>query len=92
MKNLIKYSNRKIYDPDISGYVTLDQIRDMILSGHDISVSDSSTGKDITAYTLAKVLSEVVAKESRVSARIIRETITTLYNDIDAKRELNYTN
>lgn len=54
-----KYPNRRYYDATHSRHVTLDDIHRMIVEGHDISVTDSKTGQDITAKVLAQVIVEL---------------------------------
>ncbi len=53
-----RYSNRKLYDPQESRYVTLDELADMIRTGHEISVVDVATGDDLTSVILAQILLE----------------------------------
>ena len=53
-----RYSNRKLYDPQSSRYVTLEELADMIRAGQDIVVTDSTTGEDITSVILTQILLE----------------------------------
>ena len=53
-----KYTNRRLYDLDSSKYVTLDDLRDVVLSGDSIQVTESSDGTDITRGTLLQILAE----------------------------------
>jgi len=53
-----KYSNRRLYDPETSGHVTLDQVRDMIVSGERVRVEDAKTGDDITRSILLQIIVE----------------------------------
>ena len=61
-----KYTNRRLYDLDSSKYVTLDDLRDVLLSGDSIQVSESSDGTDITRSTLLQILSEQEAQGHEV--------------------------
>src|SRR5689334_3196415 len=54
-----KYPNRRYYDASRSRHVTLDQIHQLIRDGHDIQVTDSSSGQDITAKVLAQIIVEL---------------------------------
>jgi polyhydroxyalkanoate synthesis regulator protein len=100
MKNLIRYKNRKIYDSDIRGYVNLDDILNMMLEGHKVTVTERETGKDITAIIYSQVLSEVVAKERSFDAKIVEKLILSSYEEktstqqksVDTKAPYNYTN
>ena len=53
-----RYSNRKLYDPQTSQYVTLEELADMIRTGKEIAVVDVATGEDLTAVVLAQILLE----------------------------------
>lgn len=92
MKHLIRYKNRKIYDSDIRNYVTLEDIKNMILNGFNVVVEDRETGKDVTSMVLSHVISDVVAKEQRISALTLKEIILKAYNCVDEKQQLNYNN
>ena len=61
-----KYTNRRLYDLDSSKYVTLDDLRDVLLSGDSIQVTESSDGTDITRSTLLQILSEQEAQGHEV--------------------------
>lgn len=53
-----KYSNRKLYDPGQSRYVTLEEIAEMVRQGKAIRVVDADTEEDLTSVTLAHILLE----------------------------------
>ena len=61
-----KYTNRRLYDLDSSKYVTLDDLRDVLLSGDSIQVTESSAGADITRGTLLQILAEQEAQGHEV--------------------------
>ena len=61
-----KYTNRRLYDLDSSKYVPLDNLRDVLLSGDSIQVTESSDGTDITRSTLLQILSEQEAQGHEV--------------------------
>lgn len=59
MAYLIKrYSNRKLYDPQQSRYVTLETLEKLIGEGKEISVVEAATGGDLTSVTLLQILLE----------------------------------
>ena len=49
--------SRKLYDTDESRYVTLREIAGWIRRGQELRVVDSRTNEDVTAHTLAQVIS-----------------------------------
>jgi polyhydroxyalkanoate synthesis repressor PhaR len=57
-KTIKRYENRKLYDPTARRYVRLDEISAMIRDGCEITVIDNASGEDVTASTLAKIMSE----------------------------------
>ena len=50
---LRKYRNRRYYDTTRSLHVSLEDIYQLIVNGHDIQVTDVNSGEDITAKVLA---------------------------------------
>ena len=53
-----RYANRKLYDPQKSQYVTLEELEEMIRAGREIAVTDATTGEDLTAMVLAQIILE----------------------------------
>src|SRR2546426_10968651 len=53
-----RYANRKLYDPQASRYVTLEELEEMIRAGREIAVTDATTGEDLTAMVLAQIILE----------------------------------
>lgn len=51
-----RYPNRKLYDTNESKYVTLEDIGALVKVGHDVTVVDNRTKKDLTALTLLQVM------------------------------------
>jgi polyhydroxyalkanoate synthesis repressor PhaR len=93
MRHIKKYNNRKLYDTSTSKYVNLDEVKTLILEGHNVVIEDRETGADITAETLARILAEVTVKEIQVSSALIKQVILSIYNNsVDTKQQTNYTN
>jgi len=53
-----KYPNRRLYDMEISSYVTLEDVRQLIVEGESFEVRDARTGKDLTRAVLLQILAE----------------------------------
>jgi polyhydroxyalkanoate synthesis repressor PhaR len=53
-----RYANRKLYDPQASQYVTLEELEELIRAGREITVTDATTGEDLTAVVLAQIILE----------------------------------
>lgn len=77
MREFKKYPNRRLYDLEESQYVTVDDVRKIILRGESIRVSDSKDGNDITRQILLQILSEQEAEghEPVLTNRVIEQVI-----------------
>ncbi|MCG7921574.1 MAG: polyhydroxyalkanoate synthesis repressor PhaR [Candidatus Thiodiazotropha lotti] len=53
-----KYPNRRLYDTEQSKYITLSQLRQLIVGGELIKVIDSTTEDDITRTILLQIILE----------------------------------
>jgi polyhydroxyalkanoate synthesis repressor PhaR len=53
-----KYPNRRLYDTEQSKYITLTQLRQLIISGESIKVVDSTSEDDITRNILLQIILE----------------------------------
>lgn len=53
-----KYPNRRLYDSTGRRHVTLGELHDLVRSGHEIVVTDSKSGSDITNVVLAQIILE----------------------------------
>ena len=77
MRELKKYPNRRLYDLKDSHYVTVDDVRRMILAGESIRVLDSKDSSDITRGILLQILAEQEAEghEPVLTHRAIEQII-----------------
>src|SRR3546814_7260350 len=53
-----KYPNRRLYDTHISRYITLEEIRQLVLQDVKFRVEDKRTHDDITRSILLQVISD----------------------------------
>src|SRR5262245_38103028 len=53
-----KYGNRRLYDTELSRYVTLEELAGRIRGGVDVRVVDAKTSEDLTQVTLTQVILE----------------------------------
>ena len=53
-----KYPNRRLYDTEISKYITLEDVRKLVIEGVDFSVKDVKTDEDLTRTILLQIISE----------------------------------
>ena len=59
-----KYPNRRLYDTDASAYITLSEVRQLVMEGHSFVVSDAKTGEDLTRSILMQIILEQEAHGS----------------------------
>jgi polyhydroxyalkanoate synthesis regulator protein len=57
-----KYSNRRLYDTAASGHVTLQDLRQLIISGEKIRVVDDKSARDLTRSVLGSELLETIIR------------------------------
>jgi len=55
---LKKYPNRRPYDTEVSSYITLAEVKAMVLQGLDFEVRDAKTGDDLTRSILLQIILE----------------------------------
>ena len=55
---LKKYPNRRLYDTRISSYVTLEDVRQLVLDGEEFEVRDARSDQDITRLVLLQIIAE----------------------------------
>jgi polyhydroxyalkanoate synthesis repressor PhaR len=58
LRVLKKYPNRRLYDTRTSAYITLADVKAMVLGGESFEVRDAKTGEDITRSILLQIILE----------------------------------
>ncbi len=53
-----KYPNRRLYDTEISSYITLEEVRQLVVDGEEFEVRDAKTGEDLTRSVLLQIIAE----------------------------------
>lgn len=53
-----KYPNRRLYDTKTSAYITLSDVKDLVLSGENFKVLDAKTSEDLTRSILLQIILE----------------------------------
>ena len=74
---LKKYPNRRLYDTQLSTYITLADVKAMVLTGEHFEVRDAKTGEDLTRSILLQIILEeetggVPIFSAQMLAQIIR--------------------
>ena len=60
MRIIKRYLNRKLYDTELSKYVSLDHVLKLAVLGKDFAVLNNKTGEDLTASTLFTAMANVM--------------------------------
>ena len=55
---LKKYPNRRLYNTEISSYITLAEVKAMVLSGAAFEVREAKSGEDLTRSILLQIILE----------------------------------
>ena len=53
-----KYPNRRLYDTQTSAYITLSDVKELVLSRVSFKAVDAKTGEDLTRSTLLQIIAE----------------------------------
>ena len=53
-----KYPNRRLYDTETSTYITLAEVKDLVLQYKEFQVQDAKTGDDLTRSILLQIILE----------------------------------
>lgn len=53
-----KYPNRRLYDTEVSKYITLEDVRKLVLAGVEFCVKDVKTNEDLTRAILLQIIAE----------------------------------
>lgn len=53
-----KYPNRRLYDTELSRYITLSDVRDLVLKGIDFKVVGANNEEDLTRSILLQIIIE----------------------------------
>src|SRR5271168_3023825 len=74
-----KYANRRLYDTGASRHVTLEDLRQLIVSGEKIKVVDDKSGDDLTRSVLLQIIAEQEQCGSPVLGSELLEMIIRFY-------------
>ena len=89
-----KYPNRRLYDTATSTYITLTEVKTMVVGGERVRVRDAKTGEDLTRSILLQIILEEESGGAPMFseaslANIIRFYGHTMQNHMGAYLERN---
>ncbi len=77
-----KYPNRRLYDTEESRYITLADVRDLVINRVDFEVIDKKSGEDITRTILLQVISEQEAQGDPVMSKDFLSQVIRAYETV----------
>ena len=76
-----KYPNRRLYDTEISSYITLEDVRQLIVDGEEFEVRDAKTGEDLTRSVLLQIIAEHEERGQPMFSTQLLTQIIRFYGD-----------
>jgi len=76
-----KYPNRRLYDTEISSYITIEDVRQLIVDGEDFEVRDAKSGDDLTRQVLLQIIAEQEQDGAPVLSTQLLSQIIRFYGD-----------
>ncbi|MBI2381678.1 MAG: polyhydroxyalkanoate synthesis repressor PhaR [Gammaproteobacteria bacterium] len=76
-----KYPNRRLYDTAISCYITLNDVKDLVLTFTAFKVVDAKSGEDLTRSTLLQIIAEQEDKGAPIFNTEILQMVIRYYGD-----------
>lgn len=76
-----KYPNRRLYDTAVSRYITLGDVRRLVLEHVDFQVKDARTEEDITRNILLQIIIEREEDGEPIFSTEVLEEIIRFYGD-----------
>ena len=74
-----KYPNRRLYDTDTSSYITLAEIKQLVMENEPCMVVDAKTGEDLTRSILMQIILEEEANGSPMFTAPVLANIIRFY-------------
>lgn len=81
MRIIRKYTNRRLYDTSRSCYITLEDVRDLVLESIPFQVQDSKTGQDLTRNILLQIISEQEGEGAGMLTNQVLQQLIRFYGD-----------
>ena len=81
VRTIKKYPNRRLYDTEISSYITLEEVRQLVLDNEEFEVRDAKTGDDLTRSVLLQIISEHEERGQPMFTTHLLSQIIRFYGD-----------
>ena len=76
-----KYPNRRLYDTEVSRYVTLEDVRNLVLEEVSFQIRDARTNEDLTRSILLQIIMEQEADGQPMFSEQVLVNIIRSYGD-----------
>ncbi|MES2403536.1 MAG: polyhydroxyalkanoate synthesis repressor PhaR [Pseudomonadota bacterium] len=76
-----KYPNRRLYDTRVSSYITLEEVRQLVLSNEAFEVRDAKTNEDLTRAVLLQIIAEHEQHGQPIFSTALLSQIIRFYGD-----------
>jgi polyhydroxyalkanoate synthesis repressor PhaR len=74
-----KYPNRRLYDTDTSTYITLAEVKQLVMASQPIVVRDAKTGEELTRSILLQIILEEEAGGAPMFSEAVLANIIRFY-------------
>jgi polyhydroxyalkanoate synthesis repressor PhaR len=81
LRTIKKYPNRRLYDTEISSYITLEEVRQLVLDNEEFEVRDAKSGADLTRSVLLQIISEHEERGQPMFTTNLLSQIIRFYGD-----------
>lgn len=76
-----KYPNRRLYDTEISSYITIEDVRQLVVDNEVFEVRDAKSNADITRSVLLQIISEHEDRGTPMFSATVLSQIIRFYGD-----------
>lgn len=76
-----RYASRRLYNTQVSDYVTLDEVATLIRDGHDVEIIDLKTGEDLTRQYLLQIITDQEARGENILPLNVLTDIVRSYSE-----------
>jgi polyhydroxyalkanoate synthesis repressor PhaR len=74
-----KYPNRRLYDTDTSTYITLSEVKQLVMDSEPFVVLDAKTSEDLTRSILLQIILEEESNESPMFTAPVLASVIRFY-------------
>ena len=74
-----KYPNRRLYDTSTSTYITLMEVKELVMAGESVVVRDAKSGEDLTRSILLQIILEEEAGGAPMFTEAVLANIIRFY-------------